>query len=210
MTPPQRAERLGIFGGTFDPPHIGHLAAAVNVGYALDLDRVLLVVANDPWQKRGSRPITGAQHRLAMATLAAQGLPGVEVDDREVRRGGSSYTVETLIELREEAPGCSLFVIVGDDAAKGLPSWHRPAEVAALATIVIVGRPGLLPSDRVTAPDGKEETYGFRSLSVETPAIDVSSTMIRGRVRRGEPIDVLVPAGVASHVGEHDLYSVDR
>ena len=112
--------RIGVFGGTFDPPHIGHLAVAVEVRHALALDRVLMVVANDPWQKRGARVLTPAADRLEMVRAAAQDLDGVEADDREIRRGGPSYTVDTVEELLGEQPGAELFVVVGADAAAGL------------------------------------------------------------------------------------------
>jgi nicotinate-nucleotide adenylyltransferase len=121
-------ERIGIFGGTFDPIHSGHLIVAVNVRDALALDRVLLVVANRPWQKVGSREVTPARLRLELAQAAVAGLEGIEVSDIEIRRGGDSYTADTLVELKSTHPGAELFLILGADAARALPSWERPDE----------------------------------------------------------------------------------
>jgi nicotinate-nucleotide adenylyltransferase len=199
MTPKRR---LGILGGTFDPPHIGHLVTAVNVRYELALDVVLLVVANEPWQKIGDRPVTAVQHRLAMVHAAVDGLEGVEADDREIRRGGPSYTVDTLEELA--GPDCELFVILGSDAAAGLHTWHRAEVVEKLATVAIVDRPGR------AVPAGGSGPSGARIEHVGVPALDVSSTDIRRRVAEGRPIEVLTSPGVAAYVRGHRLYGVSR
>ena len=111
--------RLGVFGGTFDPPHVGHLVTAVNVRHALSLDRVLLVVANVPWQKVGERTVSPAEDRLAMVEAAARGVAGLEVSRLEIDRGGPSYTADTLGHLHAAHPGVELFLIVGSDAAGG-------------------------------------------------------------------------------------------
>jgi nicotinate-nucleotide adenylyltransferase len=194
--------RLGILGGTFDPPHIGHLVTAVNVRCELALDEVLLVVANEPWQKVGGRNITAVHHRLAMVRAAVQGIDGVEVDDLEVRRGGPSYTADTLEALADGDR--ELFVILGSDAAAGLHTWHRAEVVGKLATIVVVDRPG-----RARASEGTG-LAGVRIERVEVPQLEVSSTDLRRRVAEGRPIDVLTPPGVAAYVSEHGLYGVSR
>jgi len=194
-------ERIGILGGTFDPPHIGHLCVAVNARDVLALDRVLLVVANDPWQKRAARPITPAPDRLAMVRAAVSGLHGIEADDREIRRQGPSYTVDTLLEVRGERPGADLFVIVGEDAAATVPTWDRAAQLGSLATLVVVRRPGAPPAAR---------PGGFDWLEVEVPAVDVSSTDIRARLASGRTIEVLVPAAAAAVIADRHLYSVAR
>jgi len=199
MTPKRR---LGILGGTFDPPHIGHLVTAVNVRYELALDVVLLVVANEPWQKIDDRLVTGVQHRLAMVHAAAEGLDGVEVDDREIRRGGPSYTADTLEELA--GPDRELFVILGSDAAAGLHTWHRTDVVEKLATVAVVHRPGR------AVRAGDSGTSGVRIEHVDIPALDVSSTDLRLRVADGRPVDVLTPPGVAAYVRDHRLYGVSR
>lgn len=189
--------RLGVFGGTFDPPHIGHLVAAAEAGHALDLDRVLLVVANDPWQKRGERHISAASDRLSMVRAAVRGVRGLEASDREITRGGSSYTVETLTELREDDPGGERFLILGGDAAAGLGTWERFEEIPALATLVLVDRPGV-PTH--------EPPLGWAFERVAMPRLDVSSTDLRDRVRAGRPIDFLTPPGVVSVIVERRLY----
>ena len=135
-------ERIGLFGGTFDPPHVGHLAAAVNARHDLGLDVVLLVVANVPWQKVGERAVSPAEVRLELVRLAVGDVEGVEVCDLEIRRGGPSYTADTVRELFEEDPSRELYVIVGSDAAAGLPTWERVDEVRQRALIAVVDRPG--------------------------------------------------------------------
>jgi nicotinate-nucleotide adenylyltransferase len=135
-------ERLGIFGGTFDPPHVGHLVTAVNVRHELHLDRVLLVVNDQPWQKLGTRDITPAEDRFAMVEAAVGKVEGIEASRLEIERGGMSYTADTLGTLRAEDADRELFVVLGSDAARGLPTWERVDEVRELATIVVVERPG--------------------------------------------------------------------
>ena len=132
-------ERLGVFGGTFDPVHVGHLVAAVNVRHELTLDRVLFVVANKPWQK-GERVVAGADDRAAMVEAAVEDVAGLEVSRLELDRGGPSYTVDTLEPLAER--GAELFLIVGADAAASIETWHRVDAVRRLATLVVVTRAG--------------------------------------------------------------------
>lgn len=192
--------RIGILGGTFDPPHIGHLATAVNVRHALDLDLVLLVVANEPWQKL-ERPVSAAADRLAMVEAAAHGLSGVEADDREIRRGGPSYTADTLAELLADGPERDLTVILGADAAAGLSTWERLDEVRTRATIAVTARPGgPTPVPRA----------GFRWVEVGVPRLDVSSSDLRERLVDGRPVDVLVPPAVATYIARRRLYGWRR
>ena len=136
------SERLGLFGGTFDPPHVGHLVTAVNVRHELALDRVLLVVNDQPWQKLGTREITPAEDRFAMVEAAVGSVDGLEASRIEIDRGGLSFTADTLHGLEAEDAVRELFVILGSDAAVGLPSWERADEVRELATVVVVERPG--------------------------------------------------------------------
>jgi nicotinate-nucleotide adenylyltransferase len=190
-------ERLGVFGGTFDPPHIGHFVAALNAFHAVSLDRVLLVVSNIPWQKAASRAITSAEHRLEMVRAGAAGHPRLVPSDLEVRRGGESSSVDTLEALRDEDPERRLFLIVGADAAAGLRTWRRWERLAGLATLVVVEREGeARPPEDWTGPVER----------VRIPRLDVSSTDLRRRVAAGRPIDYLVPAGVASVVHRRLLY----
>ena len=199
--------RIGVFGGTFDPPHIGHLVAAVNVRHALELDVVLLIPAGSPWQKLGTRAITPAPDRLAMVQAAVAGVEGLEACDLEVERsraaGGDpapSYTVDTLLALSDRYPGAQLFVIVGTDAAAGLPSWSRPDEVVRLARFVVVDRPG-------TAPDLPALTEWIR---VEVPHLEVSSTDLRARFVDGRPLEFLVPDGALDVARQRSLYGAAR
>lgn len=189
--------RIGVFGGTFDPPHVGHLVTAVDVRHALGLDVVLLVVANEPWQKLGTRPISPATDRLAMVRAAVDGVEGLEVCDLEVRRGGHSYTADTLAELAELHPGAELFLVVGADAAAGLPTWERVDEVRARCSVVVVDRPG---SGAPSVPEGWVWTH------VEVPHLDVSSTELRDRVHDGRPLDFLLPPAVIDCIRERGLY----
>jgi nicotinate-nucleotide adenylyltransferase len=193
-------ERLGVLGGTFDPPHIGHLVAAVNALHALSLDRVLLVVSNIPWQKVGTRPISPAPDRLDLVRAAVAGRPGLEASDVEIRLGGESSSVATLGHLRDRHPGAELFLVVGSDTASQLGTWREAERLPGLATLAVVDRAG---SERPVAWPG-------RSHRVRIPAIGVSSTEVRRRVAAGEPIDFLVPDAVALLIAERLLYRGGR
>jgi nicotinate-nucleotide adenylyltransferase len=190
-------ERLGVLGGTFDPPHVGHLVAAVEVRHALELDRVLLVVANVPWQKAELRAVTPAGLRLAMVEALVDGVDGVEASDLEIRRGGDSFTVDTLRDLAEADPDGERFLVVGADAAAGLGSWERAGELPGLATLVLIDRPGLA----CPAPPA-----GFPVARIGIPRLDVSSSDLRRRVVEGRPVDGLVPRGVATLIERHNIY----
>ena len=193
-------ERVGIFGGTFDPPHVGHLVAAVNVRFDLELDRMLLVVANEPWQKTGEREVTPAEDRLAMVAAAVADHAGLEASDIEIRRGGPSYTADTLEELSAASPDDVLHVVLGWDAAVGLPSWERVDRVRELAEIVVVDRPG----GQAQLPEG------FRWTRVVIPQLDVSSTDVRDRLADGRPVDYLLPDRVVECLRERRLYRSRR
>ena len=170
-------QRLGVFGGTFDPPHRGHLAVAQAAQRTFALDRVLLVVANDPWKKSPDRAITPAADRLAMVQALASNQAGLEVSDREIRRGGPSYTVVTLRELAAAHPGSELFLIIGRDLVDDFSSWHESVEIGRLATIVVVDRPGY-----VTDPQ-----RDWKMLIIEP--VDVSSTELREQLQQTSPAD---------------------
>ena len=188
--------RIGLFGGTFDPPHVGHLVTAVNVRHALNLDIVILMVANDPWQKSGSRDVTTAEDRFAMVEAAVSVVDGVVAGRDEIDRGGPSYTADTLMALAEKHPGAELFTIVGDDAAAGLTSWTRVEQVADYSQLVVVDRPGV-------AVDLPKQ---FNWLRVESPRLEVSSTDLRSRFSDGRPLDYLVTEPVLHVIEERGLY----
>lgn len=189
-------QRIGLFGGTFDPPHVGHLVTAVNVRHALHLDVVVLMVANVPWQKAGSRPITPALARLAMVEAAVADVEGLVAGRAEIDHGGDSYTADTLAFLAQQHPGASLFTIVGDDAAAKIETWERHAEVAARSTLVVVDRPG----------EPVELPAGFDWVRVEVPRLEVSSTDLRDRCRDGRPLDYLVTEPVLDVIRSLGLY----
>jgi nicotinate-nucleotide adenylyltransferase len=190
--------RLGVYGGTFDPIHVGHLVLAVNVRHDLALDELLVMPANQPWQKVGRRVITPAEDRYALVEAAVRGVAGVSASRLEIDRGGTSYTADTLAELRAERPGCELFVVVGSDAAAGLPTWERADEVRDQAVVVVVGRPG---------SEGEVELPGWRVERVRMPLLEISSSDVRARFADGRPVDFLVTEPVIDCIRARGLYT---
>ena len=193
-----QGRRIGLFGGTFDPPHVGHLVTAVNVRHSLDLDVVIMMVANVPWQKQGERPITPALDRFAMVEAAVGDVPGLEAGRLEIDAGGPSYTADTLAALAGLEPDAELFTIVGDDAAAGLTSWERYDEVVARSHMVVVDRPG----EHVVLPE--IVTW----IRVEVPRLEVSSTDLRARFTDGRPLDYLIIDPVLDVIEHRNLYAV--
>jgi nicotinate-nucleotide adenylyltransferase len=197
MLPGTMEERIGVFGGTFDPIHVAHVVSAVEARRALSLDRVVLVPAGDPWQKRGSVAAPAAD-RLAMVEAAVEGIAGLEVSTVEIERDGPSYTYQTLEAMA--APGRALFLIVGADVAGAMSSWVGVERLPDLATLVVVDR-GPVPED---API--PEQPGWDCVRVSIPRLDVSSTDLRARAARGWPLDGLVPPGAVRIIAERGLY----
>ncbi|MFZ0668545.1 MAG: nicotinate-nucleotide adenylyltransferase [Acidimicrobiales bacterium] len=192
--------RTGIMGGTFDPVHVGHLVAAVCVRHALDLDRVLVVVANRPWQKEKDRTVTPAEARFEVVSSAVEGVVGVEASRIEIDRGGPSYTADTVTELKDRVGG-ELFLIVGGDLVSELETWDRVNEVKRETTLVVVQRGGV-----PIAPDPE----GWTVQRVEMPVIDLSSSELRARFRDGRPVDFLIPKPAIDCIRRLGLYSVGR
>lgn len=192
------ARCIGVFGGAFDPPHLGHVQLLQSAIAQLKLDTVVVIPTGDAWHKE--RTLTAAAHRLAMARLAFGHLPQVQVDAREVARSGPSYTVDTLAELHAEYPGSSFFLLMGQDQWTRFESWHRPADVAALAIICVAFR-----ADPSWAQADSAATVA-PPLSIAMPAVSASSTAIRNAVARHEGIDGLVFAPVARYIEQHHLY----
>lgn len=192
--------RVGILGGTFDPPHFGHLAAAQCVRTQLGLDEVILMVANDPWQKSGDRDVTPAAIRLEMVRALVDDIDGLSVSDQEIVRGGRTYTVDTLEELLAVDPDIQLFLIVGEDTAVRIPSWHRPEDLSRLSTLVVV--------NRAAEPTAHTSAQGDTVVHVNMVPIDVSSTDIRRSVASGESIAFGTSDAVASIIAAHKLYEV--
>lgn len=195
--------RLGILGGTFDPPHAGHLAAALAVQTQVALDELVLMVANEPWQKVGDRQVTPAEVRFEMTEALVDGISGLRADDREIRRGGPTFTVDTLEEILAEQPDMEIFLVVGADTANRLETWHRASDVVRLSTIVIVNR-----------DDSTNAASGFlrdaRVVNVTMNAVDVSSSAIRKAVAHGESIDSVTSSSVASIIHDRSLYVGQR
>lgn len=193
-------ERIGIFGGTFDPIHVGHLVAAVNARHALSLDRVILMVANVPWQKAGERVVTPAELRYELVQAAVGNVAGLEAGRDEIDRGGESYTADTLQELAEHNPDAELFCVVGWDVASELSTWERIEDVQRLATLVVVNRPG---AGRPSVLDDER----WRVEEVVVPNLEISSTDLRARAVDGRPFDYLVPEAAVHVIRSRGLYA---
>lgn len=182
--------RTGILGGTFDPIHIAHLHSAECALHQLELDRVLVVPAGDPWQK-ADRRVVAAHHRAEMCRIAVESVDGLEVDDREVTRGGPTYTIDTVASFPADE---ELYLVVGSDAAAGLDTWHRWEEILQRATIAIAPRPGSPITDIPGA------------VEIEMGLLEVSGTDIRQRAIEGRPFRYLVTPPVYDYIVTHDLY----
>jgi nicotinate-nucleotide adenylyltransferase len=191
-------ERIGVLGGTFDPIHVGHVVAASDCRARLALDAVLLVVAGDPWQKRGS-VVAGAADRLAMVEAAVAGIDGLEASAVEVERAGASVTADTLEALAR--PGRSLHLLLGADAVANMSTWRRLEDTKALAAVAVIERAG-----EHAEPPGD----GWTVEHVTIPRLDVSSTEIRERLARGFPVDGLVPPAAVRVIAERGLYAATR
>jgi nicotinate-nucleotide adenylyltransferase len=204
------SERIGVFGGTFDPVHVAHIFSAVEARRALALDRVILVPAGDPWQKRGSVAAPAAD-RLAMVRAATDDIDGLEVSALEVEHGGPSFTYQTLEAL--SGPDRRLFLIVGADVAATMHSWVGVEHLPALATLVVVDRApdpeGLVaerPPPPARLPEEESLPAGWEPVRLSIPRLDVSSTDLRARAARGWPLDGLVPPGAVRVIAERSLY----
>jgi nicotinate-nucleotide adenylyltransferase len=190
------AKRLGVMGGTFDPPHLGHLVCASEVAYALALDEVVFVPTGRPWQKEG-RPMSPAEDRWEMTRLATEGDPRFTTSRSEIDRPGQTFTLDTLRELA--APDVELFFVTGADALAQVLTWREPETLFGLATFVGATRPGYSVDTNAFPP-------GAVTL-VDTPALDISASDCRSRVARGAPISYLVPKPVADYVAARGLYA---
>ena len=187
--------RLGVYGGTFDPVHIAHVAVAAEVRHALGLDEVMLVPAGDPWQKAG-RVVATKELRARMCELAVDGVDGVGVSRVEVDRVGPSVTADTLEAL--SGPDVELFLILGTDAAANLRTWRRLEETRHLATVVVVERDG-----EHAEPPSPEWEF----VRVPVPRLDISSSDLRDRLSVGAPVDGLLPPAVVQFIVRRGLYT---
>ena len=192
--------RLGVFGGTFDPIHLGHLRAAENALDSLELDRVSFIPAGTPPHR--AQPSSSALDRYAMTALATAGHPRFAVSDVELRRDGPSYTVDTVAGLRRDRPDAEVFVIVGSDTFPEMATWKEHERLLALCTVAVVGRPGeARPEVAVPA-----RSAAPRVARVSGPGLDISASAIRGRVRERKSIRYLVPDAVADYIEKRALY----
>lgn len=190
-----RAPRIGVMGGTFDPIHHGHLVAASEVAQSFDLDEVIFVPTEQPWQKVDVSP---SEHRYLMTVIATASNPSFTVSRVDIDRGGITYTIDTLRDLKAERPDAELFFITGADAIAQILSWRNHDELWELAHFVAVSRPGhVLSTEGLPTEDVSQ---------LEVPALAISSTDCRDRVRRGHPVWYLVPDGVVQYIAKHHLY----
>lgn len=212
---------VALFGGTFDPFHNGHLRMAIEVKEALGLPRVVLFPCRQPPHKPG-RPVSNAGHRLAMLEAGTAGIPGLETSDIEIRRTGPSYSLDTVGEFRREHPSSDPVFVMGADSFAEVASWHRYEEFLSSCDFVLLPRPG---SDREPAPppgvliemekpgcySWKGNSYrlpgGRRLFCPSLPALDISSSSIREKVRTGKCIRGLVPPEVERYIHDHGLYA---
>ena len=190
--------RVGMFGGAFDPPHRAHVALARAAIEQLKLDRLCVMPTGQAWHK--DRTLTSAEHRLALTRLAFDGVPNVEVDDRELRRAGPTYSVDTLRELHDEHPVAQLYLLMGDDQAAGFTHWMAWQEIARMAVLCVAGRgPGSGLAALRALP-------GVRVEALQWAQMPESATEIRSRLAAGQDIADLVEPAVASYIESQHLY----
>ncbi len=192
--------RIGLFGGTFDPPHTAHVELARLARDALALDELRWIPAGRPWQK--ARSITPAEHREAMVRAAIEGEPRFVLDRCELERDGPSYMVDTVQALQAREPDARWVLILGQDQLAGLHTWHRWRELLARVELAVADRPG-------AAAAVDPEVAAVTRQAVPLPLRDIASTDIRARVRQGLPIAELVPPAVARYIDRHHLYRKD-
>ena len=219
--------RIGVFGGAFDPPHRAHLALAQRAVEQLQLDELRVFPTGQAWHK--TRPLSGAEHRLAMTRLTFAGMPKVHVDAREMQRDGPTYTIDTLEALRAQEPDCTLFLVMGADQATALTRWHRWRDILDIAIICVAGRAqqesatgqfglknlGASPPQDAAGPAALAEPLDIPPLppgrfeALRLPPMAVSATGIRQRIGAGMAIDDLVTEPVARYIALHHLYLPD-
>jgi nicotinate-nucleotide adenylyltransferase len=194
--------RVGLFGGTFDPVHIGHLILAETCREACSLDVVRFVVAGEPPHK--GRPRTAAKHRVEMVELAIAGNAAFDVSTVELDRPGPHYSFETLERITAESPGDDLFFLIGADSLADLPGWRRPERICELASLIVVNRPGT-PEEVLHSFVPPEGSKPFHHVTM--PDVGVASRDIRRRVAEGKSVRYLIPRAVEVYLQEHRLYA---
>lgn len=197
--------KIGIMGGTFDPIHLGHLIIAEEARTALELDKIMFIPAGNPWMKFG-RQITPPQQRAEMVKLAIQSNPFFSLVTIEVDRPGSTFTVDTLEELwKDMGYESKLFLLMSWDSLKDMPNWKAPYRISKIATVVAFPRPGFSRPD-LKAMEDVIPGFSERSVIMEGPCMDISSTSIRARIAEGKSIRYLVPDMVEKYITENGLY----
>jgi nicotinate-nucleotide adenylyltransferase len=199
------ALRLGVLGGTFDPPHYGHLLLAEQAREQLGLERVLWVPAGDPWRKAGT-VVSTDEHRVAMVSEAIEDNEAFEVDTREIERAGPSYTVDTLASLKEEFPTGELVFLLGADALADLPHWHDAPQVIRLALLGATARGGG-SEQGVAELEALLPQLSKRVVWFQMPRLDISATGLRERAAEGRSLRYFVPPAVEAYIGRNNLYS---
>ena len=189
---------IGLFGGSFDPPHLAHLIVAETVREQFHLDQIWWIPAFDPPHKTEAS-LSASRHRLAMTQRATQHNPGFAVSDIEVRRAGTSYTVDTVRQMQERHPEYAFSLLLGGDSLRDFASWYQPEEIVACVPLIVYRRPG---AAEVVAPSFAEDRVRF----ADAPLLALSATEIRARVRAGRSIRYLVPEAVRAYIGEEGLY----
>ena len=201
--------RIGLFGGTFDPPHVGHLVLAECARDRLGLDEVHFIPAGQPPHKPGRR-ITRAAQRVAMARLAVRGNRAFAVSTLETRRRGPSFTIETLREVAADSPRARLYLLMGADSLDEFATWREPEAILRLATLAVAERPGIarraLRRRSAVSARGASSARGARIEWLDNAEIAVSSSIVRTRVREGRSIRYMVPDTVAAYIARHRLY----
>jgi nicotinate-nucleotide adenylyltransferase len=197
-------ERVGLFGGTFDPPHLGHLILASEAQSQLELTRLLWTVTPDPPHKQ-DQTITPLEHRLAMVKLAIEDEPAFEISDIELNRPGPHYTIDTIRLLAEQNPGAEIVPIIGGDSLNDLPSWHKPKEIVYAAHWVGVMR---RPGEETNLQALERELPGITSKIhyVDAPLLEIASREIRNRATTGKPFRYYLPRAVYEYIERHHLY----
>lgn len=198
--------RIGVFGGTFDPVHLGHLAVARGALQCLTLDEVVFMPAGRPWMKEGVDLAEG-HHRLAMVQLAIEGLRGFSTSDMELRRDGLTYTVDTLREMADASQGRDeVYLLLGADAYSSFELWKEPSAILRLSTLAVASRPGGAELD-FRKLDSLLSGSAQRAIAVPVEQLDISGSDIRDRVGRGLSLSGCVPGAVERYIYEHGLYS---